>query len=77
MAANEGSAPLWAESHNELQNTIDRLRLRAERCRDLSCGAASASIAAEFENLAQDYESDAQRLEARSSAVRRATPQGT
>jgi len=43
----------------------------AIRCRELGERAVSASMAAEFEALARDYEIDAQRLEARSSARRR------
>lgn len=71
MPRNDGAVPPWQENHNGLQHTIDRLHRRALRCRELSERAVSASMAAEFEALARDYEIDAQRLEARSSTNRR------
>jgi hypothetical protein len=64
--------PRWLEDPSGLQQTIDRLRKRATRCRQLGGDARSANIAAEFESLARDYESDAQQLESRSSMSRRA-----
>jgi hypothetical protein len=54
--------------------TIERLRERAVHCRELCYQAHSANIAAEFERLAMDYESDAFRLEARLPVNRRSIP---
>jgi len=68
---NDGAIPPWQENQKGLQYTIDRLNRMAIRCRELGERAVSASMAAEFEALARDYEIDAQRLEARSSARRR------
>ncbi len=52
------------------RQTINRLRGRAARCRELHALATSTNIAAEFERLAQDYESDALQLEATLSRIR-------
>jgi len=44
--------------------SVERLRERAEQCRQLAHDAHSHGIAAELESLAIDYEKDAAGLEA-------------
>jgi hypothetical protein len=49
---------------NERAISIARLREKAARCRHFALQAQSDGIAAEFESLARDYETDADWLEA-------------
>ncbi len=50
--------------------TASRLHERAAHCRDLARNALSTGIAAELQSIADDYDRDAERLEARRAAPR-------
>ena len=50
---------------DELTVTVSRLRERAARCRGMARAAVTEGIAREFEAIARDYETDADRLQTR------------